>query len=257
MIQKRYSLALRIAIPFTLLLLLTMGGLGLYLVSFIQGSYLSILEQNLLAETHLVADRLAVLAQEQAGDSSAIDDRVKQYSRLLDVRVTVIDSQGKVIAESHNVAAEMENHLDRPEVQRALQNQVTTEIRYSDTLQTRMLYAAAPMQINNETRGVVRLAISLRNIQRNESTLLQTVLIATGIATLLAILIAVLVSIYTIQPLKQLTETAQRVASGDLVQITSSHRKDEIGQLQQAVQHMAQQLNQQISELSTERTKLE
>jgi two-component system, OmpR family, phosphate regulon sensor histidine kinase PhoR len=257
MIKKRNSLALRIAIPFTLLLLLTMGGLGIYLYTYIQESYLNILEQNLLAETRLIADRLAVLEQEQPGENAAIAERVNQYAKSLNVRVTVIDPQGVVIAETQTIASEMENHLNRPEIQSALKNQVTTEIRFSKTLQTEMLYAAAPMKINNETVGVVRLAVSLNNIQRRESTILQTVLIATTIAALLTILLAVLVSIYTIYPLKQLTDTAQRVANGDLAQITTTFRRDEIGQLQQAVKNMAFQLKEQIDELSTERTKLE
>ncbi len=257
MVNKLNSLVFRIVIPFTLLLLLTMGGLGLYLASFIQQSYLEILDQNLLAETRLLADRLGVLIQEQPGDSAAIDERVKQYSRLLGVRITVIDVHGKVLSESYSIAADMENHLDRPEIQRALQNQITSEIRKSETLQTQMLYAAAPIQNNGKTIGVTRLAISLTSIQRNENALRQTILIATGTAALLAILLAVIVSIYTIHPLKQLTGTAQQIAGGNLAEIAPSYRKDEIGDLHRAVQEMANRLSDQIDELRTERTKLE
>ncbi len=257
MVKIRNSLVTRIALPFAILLLFTMGGLGLYLTSYLQDTYLSLLEENLLSDTRLLADRLAVLMQEQPDDSAALVERIEQYSRTLGVRITVIDSQGTVLAESYSVAAEMENHLDRPEIQRALQNQVSTEIRYSDTLQTQMLYAAAPLQAGGERFGVVRLAISLQSVKRSESTLLSTILFATGVATLLAILLAVLISTYTFRPLKRLTETAQQVASGDLIQIGASYRQDEIGQLHRAVQHMATRLKGQIDELSTERTKLE
>jgi len=257
MVEKRKSLALRIVLPFTLFILLAMGGLGLYLTAFIERSYLDILEQNLLSETRLITDRLSVLMREQPGDNAAIEERIRLYSRQLGSRVTVIDVQGNVLADSYAVAAEMENHLNRPEVQRALQKQVTTEIRYSNTLQTRMLYAAAPLEINGEMKGVVRLAISLNTIQRNENILERTVAIATGVTALLAIFLAAIVAFYTIRPLNQLSDTAQRVARGDLAQIAPSYRQDEIGQLHESVRNMAQQLKDQIDELSTERTKLE
>jgi hypothetical protein len=76
----------------------------------------------------------------------------------------------------------------RKVLQRALQNQVTTEMRYSETVQTEMLYAAAPIQDGSRIIGVARLAISLRALRRNITGLVSTILFATGVATLLAIL---------------------------------------------------------------------
>ena len=253
----RHSLVLRIALPFALLLVLTMGGLSLYLSAFIKESYLDILRTNLQSEVRLVADRLAVLMEERPGDAKLIDERVKQYARLLDVRATIVDLQGNVLGESYTVATEMENHLNRPEIQRALKQEVSTEQRYSDTLQTQMLYAAAPILVNGEVAGVARLAVSLRTINRNENALLNTVLIATAIATTLAILLAVLVTYFNILPLKQLTETAQRMATGESGEIKPLYRRDEIGRLHHAFQNMAHQVTEQIDELQTERTKLE
>src|SRR5512145_3262188 len=96
-----------------------MAALYLYLSSFIQTTYLNILRDNLQSETQLLADRIS--ATMQADSSSEImQERVLLYARLLKVRATIIDAQGNVLAESHTPAGEMENHLDRPEVQRAL-----------------------------------------------------------------------------------------------------------------------------------------
>ncbi len=253
----RHSLVLRIALPFAALLILTMGGLSFYLSSFIQRSSLDILETNLKSEVSLVADRISVLMDERPGDAQIIDERIKQYARLLGVRATIIDLDGNVLGESYAIAAEMENHLDRPEIQRALRQETSTEQRYSDTLQTQMLYAAAPILIDGKVAGVARLAVSLRTINRNASELLNTILIATAAATILAILLAVLVTYYNILPLKQLTETAQRMAGGELGEIKPLYRRDEIGRLHQAFQNMARQVTEQIDELQTERTKLE
>ncbi len=256
MVKKRYSLVFRLALPFAGLLVFTMGALSLYLSAFIQNSYLNLLRGSLQSETRLVADRMALLMQTGA-DQAALSDRANRYADLLNVRVTVIDPQGKVLADSSTNPQDMENHANRPEIQSALQNTPSTELRFSNTLQMDMLYAAAPIQDNNHIIGVARLAISLNNIQRNEGDLMRSVLFATFIATGLALILAILIAAYTVLPIKRLTETAQQVADGKISEIISTNRKDEVGQLQQSIQFMAQRLNQQIEELRTERGKLE
>ena len=256
MVKKRFSLALQIALTFVLLLVVILAVLSLYLSTFIRSSYLDILKNDLLSETRLVADRMAVLIPSSTG-TTAIEDRVKTYASLLGTRVTIIDPTGKVLGESSTNPQDMENHLNRPEVQRALQKNASTEMRFSKTLQTQMLYAAAPIQTGGKVIGVARLAVSLQTIQRNEGNLLQTVMAAMLIAAVLAALFAILIATYTVRPIKQLTQTAQAITNGQPVDIPAHTRQDEVGQLQQSIQLMAERLNQQIDDLRTERGKLE
>ena len=256
MVKKRFNLALQIALPFVLLLVIFLGALSLYLSSFIRDSYVNILKNNLLSETSLVADRMAVLIPTSTG-TAAIEDLVKTYSTQLGIRVTIIDPTGKVLGESSTDPQDMGNHLDRPEIQRALQKNISTEMRFSKTLQTQMLYAAAPILAGDKVIGVARLAVSLQAIQHDEDNLLQTVTAATVIAALLATILAILIANYTVRPIKQLTRTAQAITNGQPVDIPSNIRQDEVGQLQQSIQVMAERLNQQIDDLRTERGKLE
>ena len=250
--KKRSSFTFRIALPFVLLLLLTMAGLSLYLSSFVRSAYLELLQTNLQSETRLVADQLATDFASN-GPIDAISSRASQYAEMLNARVTIIDPSGLVLGESHTQAGSMENHLDRPEVQRALQSTVSTEIRYSETLGTDMLYAAAPIVSDGELYGVARLAVSLQAIQRSQNEMLRTVLFATAIAALLSILIALLIAAYTLRPIRRLTQTAQRIAEGDLQEVPPTTRGDEIGLLQNAFQYMAHRMKTQLTELETER----
>jgi two-component system, OmpR family, phosphate regulon sensor histidine kinase PhoR len=253
----RSSLVLRIALPFALLMILTMGALALYLSTFIQNSYLEILRGTLHAETRLVADHMAVLMQPNPTDNTAIEEKTKSYADLLGVRVTIIDPKGNVLGESFTNPQEMENHLGRPEVQRALQKTASAEIRYSDTLGAETLYSAAPIQDGDRIIGIARLAISLDKIHQNESGLLNAVLVATAIATAIGIVLAFLIASYTIHPITELTEAARQIADGRRETIPSTTRMDEVGQLHQAIQLMAQRQQQQITELRTERGRLE
>lgn len=253
---KRNHLVLRIALPFALLIIFSMGALSLYLTNFIQSSYQNILEDNLTSETRLVADRMAGFFS-QGANATEINQQAAYYGDTLGVRVTIVDPVGNVLGESATEFEEMENHLDRPEIQRALNNQPATEIRYSDTIQTQMLYAASPILADGRVIGVARLAISLRAIQRNVSTLRGSILIAMGTTTVLTILLGILVALYTVRPLTKLTRIAQRVADGQIEEIGPSSRHDEIGQLHQSIQLMAGHLKAQINDLRAERTKLE
>ena len=254
--QRRSSLVFRIALPFALLLALTMGALSLYLSAFIQNSYLEILRGDLQADTRLVAEQMALYLR--PGSSAAIvEERVIRYANLLGSRITIIDPTGKVLGELAKDPLEMENHLDRPEVQRALQKMASTEIRYSSTLRTQMLYAAAPILDGENLIGIARLAVPLDMIHSQENSLLNAVLVATTIATGLAILLAILIATYTIRPITELTDTAQQIANGQLEEIASTTRRDEVGLLHQSIQLMAQRHKQQITELRTERSRLE
>ncbi len=257
MFRKNSSLIWRIAIPFALLLSLAMVALSLYLADHFRQTYLDIFEEKLQAETRLAADRIGVMIEAHEPDS-AIDERAKLYADLLGVRVTVIDPTGRVLGESHTPANEMENHLNRPEIQQALRGQVSTEMRYSDTLRNDMMYVASPMYDSQKNLvGVARLAVSLRKIQDSLNLIQGSVTAATALMLVLALVLSLIIASYTIHPLKQLTAMAERVTEGHLNEITPTTRQDEIGKLHQAFHSMSRQLTDQILELKTERGKME
>lgn len=253
--RNRNSLALKIALLLAVILAVTMGFLTVYLSDFLRASYLDLLRENLISQTLLVADRVAGLVEQDA-DRAALQDETTQISKQIAARVTIIDPAGVVLADSSAPVGEMENHLNRPEVQVALQGRPNGEVRYSETLQTEMLYTAAPIHEGSATIGIARLAVPLRVIQRNQAALIQTLSIATGAAALAAILTGLLISWYMLKPLKQLSDTAVQVASGQVSDILVEDRRDEIGQLQQSIHLMASHLNEQIAGLHAERAKL-
>ena len=70
-------------------------------------------------------------------------------------RVTVIGSDGRVVYDSEGDADEMENHLERPEVQDALSYGFGEDTRESDTLMENFHYAAARLEDGN----ILRIAV--------------------------------------------------------------------------------------------------
>ena len=251
----RQSLRWRVALPYIILLIVSLGGLSLYLSSFVRTTYLNNQSTVLLNETRALANIIAPDLQ-QGAPYTSLDKLTDQYASLLNVRATVILPNGVVVAESSMDPNQLDNHLDRPEIQKALQGQEDTETRYSDTLKIDMFYAAIPIKQANQVVGVARLAIPLTQLQSNMMVINNTIM-GTAVATiLLAFLLAILLTNYTILPLRRLTETVKQMDSGEIPQPNPSERLDEIGRLDRAFSLMASRLNAQIKELTAERGKL-
>lgn len=74
-------------------------------------------------------------------------DAVRAYDpNIDDLRVTVIDAEGKVIIDSTASALEMGNHSDRPEIKEAREQGEGTSIRESDTMRKSTFYYAVLLE---------------------------------------------------------------------------------------------------------------
>lgn len=96
---------------------------------------------------HEAERELAAEAQDAAAhlDASPAAERIPalkgQFTGL--VRYTLIGADGTVLYDSEAEADAMDNHADRPEIQAAATSGLATTARYSDTLGTDTVYAAA------------------------------------------------------------------------------------------------------------------
>jgi len=94
------------------------------------------------------------------GNFDTLAKRIKQQTNY---RVTIINKDGKVIAESNKEKSLLNNHKNRPEVAKALQNGVGSSIRVSATLNEKLLYVAKKCTIKSKT-FVIRMAANLRQV---------------------------------------------------------------------------------------------
>ena len=259
------SIRWRIAIPYIFLILLAMAGLFLYLSDLVRDTYLDSLEAQLTSEARLIGDALASSSAWDQPDGS-FDPVVWHYADLLGTRVTIIGADGTVLGESHEDRTQMDNHLYRPEVQQALSTGRGSSIRYSQTVKYEMMYAAVPVEIDevdapSEWRhpgvvGIVRVALSLRQIEANVARLRSAILAATLLAALSAAVLAVLIAERTARPIRELTKVVQYMAEGDLSRRILPTKRDEVGTLTRAFNQMSDRLRGTIAKLVEERTRL-
>ncbi len=251
----RHSLLTRFALPYIVLILFVMSGLSLFVSYSLRNSYTENLEIRLKAETRgLAEDVSGVLSSDQP--VSTLEKIAAANARLLDSRVTIILVDGTVVGESQVNPEEMENHLQRAEVQAAINGIESTATRISSTLGMKYLYTAVPVWVNGKITAVARLSIPLTEVESSVWSINQAILIATGIATLLAILLTILVANWTTLPVRRLSHSIQNLRKASILNNSKMEEIDEISRLNQTFNSMSVQLQSQIDELTGERTKL-
>jgi two-component system, OmpR family, phosphate regulon sensor histidine kinase PhoR len=112
-------------------------------------------------ETHLQHD-IALMAY----DLDRVHDLeryVHDVAPLIGMRITIIDANGTVVAESHVNRFDMENHANREEVMEAARLSFGQVVRYSHTLGIDFLYVAERTTWHGK-HYTLRLAVSLQKI---------------------------------------------------------------------------------------------
>ncbi|MCD6172411.1 MAG: sensor histidine kinase, partial [Sulfurimonas sp.] len=74
--------------------------------------------------------------------NSDLDSLAQKIKNSLNLRLTIIDEDGKVIAESHKDKNKMDNHKYRYEIMQANEEDFGYKIRHSVTLDKDLLYIA-------------------------------------------------------------------------------------------------------------------
>ncbi len=249
------SLRWRIAIPYLLLILVAMGGMAIYLSDLVRQSYLAELRGKLTAEARLIGDAVEGVPDWDASEAP-FDGLAEQYADLLDARITFIDAQGRVVGDSVADTANMDNHLARPEVQAALREGSGTSTRLSRTVGYEMMYVAVPVDLGEDIRGFVRVALSVSQVEVQVARLRRVVLFVAVVAVLGAAVLAVLIAERIASPVRELTQVVHRMTAGDLNARLLPATQDEIGELTRSFNQMAIHLRSTIQSLREQQDRL-
>jgi len=245
----------RIAIPYILLILVVMFGLAILLTRTTRDAQLDALRNSLSIQARALSTSIPTTIQDPAVEN--LDALAQRWSSLLEARVTIIGADGTVLGESDGYREQMDNHLNRPEVQQALATGEGVSSRFSQTLQAEMMYAAVPVVAAGDTVAVARVGLTLEQIESNIAQIQRAILSATVIAALAAVFVAVVIAGRTTRSIQRLTEVATRMAAGDLDARLHLTPQNDLGNLTRAFNYMGDQLRDQVQDLAAERGRLE
>jgi two-component system phosphate regulon sensor histidine kinase PhoR len=204
------------------------------------------IETSLRQKTLMFASRVA------EAPPASLRQITRQAADSADARVTIIDSSGKVLADSEANPDAMENHVTRPEFIAALHGQVGSSTRLSHTIGVELLYVAAPVP-----GGAVRLAYPLAAIREANRHIGRDLLEAALVAALIAMLLAIVATYSISRRLVRITDFAERIAAGDLSARIQEEASDEIAHVAAALDKTARKLEDGFRALENSRQTLE
>jgi two-component system phosphate regulon sensor histidine kinase PhoR len=231
---------------------------GFYLERELRVTMESRIESELVTRAETTRDLFEITTFDW--ETETVDDVADRIGKSGPTRITVIADDGKVVADSELDLAELmrvDNHADRPEVVQANAEGFGLSSRYSQTLDTQMLYAAVPFD-RGDVRGVIRVATPLSEVD----AVIRRLRLILGLGGLLALAIAVftggLLSHFVSRTLRALIDAAHAMAdSTGTRQRLPVSSKDEIGGLAGSFNRMAEDLEKTVAALADERNRFE
>ncbi len=189
-------------------------------------------------------------------ETSVVDAMCKEIGVSSPTRITVILPSGRVIGDSNEDPAIMDNHALRPEVIEARKGNVGKSIRFSTTLQERMMYVAVPLKDKEEIIAIIRAALPVTAIDQALKVIQIKIMLGGIFIALLASGISLYVSRRISRPIEKLKKGADFFARGDL-----SHRMPgtdlvEIDSLIEALNQMAGLLEDRLNTIVRQKNEL-
>ena len=155
---KIHQLFLRTYISIFLAILITLSVVTYF---WSKDIYIDQIEKTLIQNI----DTLSIVFKNK-NDMGNISDIVKDLREKLNLRITIIDENGVVIAESDEELSKINNHLNRKEIVEARINNIGKDTRESETLEKELLYIAKKIIISDKIY-YIRMADYISNITDN------------------------------------------------------------------------------------------
>ena len=168
-------------------------------------------------------------------------------------RITIVASDGTVLADSAADPAKMENHANRPEVQAALANGAGKDVRQSATLGRPLVYRAYRFQPASGAPVIIRFALPLAQVNESIAEFRRRLLLASFLMLLLGGAASLIYSRGFSARIERLKDFSHRVASGDFQPLSSDDTEDELTDLARALNETAAHLDRTIRTLTGER----
>ncbi|MBP9626733.1 MAG: HAMP domain-containing protein, partial [Synergistaceae bacterium] len=238
---------------------------ALVLVTLLVGTLLSWLLVSGDLKTRLneeVSDQLstdtrAVVQLLQEKGVASLSSSLESWSRILGVRITLIDGDGSVLADSTispDQLSQVDNHLTRPEIHQALEAGSGRDLRYSESTRERYLYYAVRTMIGDRPI-VVRCSLLYSQFDQILWRVRRHLVLSLCIAGFFSMLLGSLWARRLTHPLEKLTLAAGALERGERAAFPDSGGT-EIERLSLSMKNMAERLEATVADLQEEREQL-
>jgi two-component system phosphate regulon sensor histidine kinase PhoR len=178
-------------------------------------------------------------------------ETMRHLSETTTRRVSILDLDGNIVADSYYPSEYFTNVSDYPEFQQALKEGVGTARRISESSNLEEFYVAVRFP-----KGIVRLATTSQEITAPLSFLSQAAVVLTGIMGLMAFGIAYYINRNITEPLGEMLDLTRQLQVGEFSRRVLVRSTDEIGQLSRAFNELSQTLEEMFQTVHDRENKL-
>lgn len=240
---------------YLLITLVSVSALSWYAVRSLKQFYIEERARELENRATLMRD---LLGAELGRDAYVqMDSLVERLGREWEFRVTIIDTDGRVLADSDHDAEIMDNHAGRPEVVDALAQGRGSSIRYSHTVEREMMYVAIPTEPSDGRELIIRMATPTEAVESALRTAIGRIALGGVGVAVLATALCLFVAWRITAPIEEMKRGADRFARGEFDATLSVPNSAELGSLAEAMNRMAQQLDERIRTVVSQRNEHE
>lgn len=252
MIRSRFSWKLTAGLLLPISLSAAIVG-GLSILSIEEDSKEEV-RRSLTAQAALLRNVAAArLDQPQV---SVLKREVRSLGEEIGTRLTVIDAQGLVLADSQEDPSKTDNLASRPEIMAVRSHGSGIATRYSHRLGVTVMYLALPIEGNGQLLGYARASRSLSGIEQRLSRLRTLVALGAALAILAAVVLGLALARNFVKPVTAMTAVAEGMARGDYNRRLLATRTDELGDLARALNQTAKSSQNRMETIITDRNKL-
>ena len=223
---------------------------------FIEKFYIEETREHLASKAYLIQSAINMKKS-----SVSLQDFVKESSELSEIRITIMDTTGKVFADSEEDPSLMENHRTvnkRQEIETAIKIGIGSSQRYSTTINEDMLYVA--ILVDQESRPIIiRTSDSMASLSISINEARGRIILISVIILLVIIPVVIITSRFITRPLFLIGKAAKQISDGDMlktIQIPKNKffsNTEEISSIGIALNEMAEELNKRFETITKEK----
>ncbi len=238
----------KISAGFLVLILVFSAAVLFFTFNRTRSFYIDSIAQELYTLGTAVKTEIIKLWEQQGAEQ--LDKYFERFGREIDTRITLVNEQGRVLADSDENPAVMDDHKFRPEIIRAFGGEPGQSVRFSKTVQKDMLYVGLPVMQDGEVAAVLRLSRYISDINILLSGLRKSLFQFVLILLALSIIAALVVTRSITRPLGELGRAANRIGSGDFNVKVLIKNQDELQELARSFNFMAGQIKKLFQDIS-------
>ena len=253
--KRKKKLLWQIFPPYMLVITLSLVCITWFGTVYIKRIFHRQVAVDLKARSHLIGQ--LVHDDFVNNNTDKLESRIRELGDTLSCRITLIRRNGRVVADSEEDPAIMDNHADRPEIISAMQGVYGQSSRFSFTLNQAMMYVAVPIRNEGETIGIVRSSMSIDVLNTVLHTMYRRLIMVGFVLVIAAAVFNYLFSKRLQKPIETLKRGFDRFGRGDLDHRIFIDHSDELNSLSRAMNEMAARLDDRIRAITKQRNELE